>query len=485
MLLTGGDNRFMRSAVAGGEGEPEVASHALWWPPSKVAGRYLAPFLFDRDELDAVERIRGDHVAVEADLGRSRRAAHDPGPAQPGPIVVGVERSERSRDALALARRLARAAGTRLILVSVYPVGARSAAIERGAYARALAEEAETALDWVAAPLAGARPESRAVPCTSVPRGLQQRRGRRGRAGDRRRASQRGPLGRIVPGSVGERLLRGAPCPVAVAPRGYRDAAQGAIARIGVGYVALPEADEALRAAVGLAARTGAAVRVLSVIEPPAVSPCCPSAGARTSARRRRASELAAADPPRDRQRRDAGRDRRRGGRRLRRRRARTALPRGRPADLRLVGTPAGRQRDARQRVDRHPAQGALPAARWSRAAPATASRRCGRRRRGGHRRLSARASRSSASRWSGWAIAISARARSASERPRRCATPHSVATWSTVFFSVVTTEPSVRLARIRLPSLRGRRAQHDERLAALGVHRAAGEVGLAPLEDQ
>jgi len=70
MLLTGGDNRFMRNAVAGGEGEPEVASHALWWPPSKVAGRYLAPFLFDRDELDAVERIRGDHVIVEADLGR-------------------------------------------------------------------------------------------------------------------------------------------------------------------------------------------------------------------------------------------------------------------------------------------------------------------------------------------------------------------------------------------------------------------------------
>jgi len=70
MLLTGGDNRFMRSAVAGGAGEPEVATHALWWPPTKVAGRYLAPFLFDRDDLDAVERIRGDHLAVEADLGR-------------------------------------------------------------------------------------------------------------------------------------------------------------------------------------------------------------------------------------------------------------------------------------------------------------------------------------------------------------------------------------------------------------------------------
>jgi nucleotide-binding universal stress UspA family protein len=82
--------------------------------------------------------------------------------------------------------------------------------------------------------------------------------------------SQRGPLGQIMPGSVGERLPRGASCPVAVAPRGYRSTVQGTIASVGVGYVALPEADEALRAAVGLAARTGAAVRVMNVIEPSA-----------------------------------------------------------------------------------------------------------------------------------------------------------------------------------------------------------------------
>ena len=199
-----------------------------------------------------------------------------PGPAQAGPIVVGVERSERSRDALALARRLASAVDTRLILVSVYPVGARSATIERGAYARALAEEAESALDWVAAPLTGARPESRAMPCTSIPRGLQQVADAEGALAIVVGPSHRGPLGRIVPGSVGERLLRGAPCPVAVAPRGYRDAGDGAIASIGVGYVALPEADEALRAAVGLATRTSAAVRVLSVVEPPASSPVLP-----------------------------------------------------------------------------------------------------------------------------------------------------------------------------------------------------------------
>ena len=198
------------------------------------------------------------------------------GPAQAGPIVVGVERSERSRDALALARRLASAAGSRLILVAVYPVGARSATIERGAYARALAEEAESALDWVAAPLIGPRHESWAVPCTSIPRGLQQVADAEGALAIVVGPSHRGPLGRIMPGSVGERLLRGAPCPVAVAPRGYRAAAHGPFATIGVGYVALPEADDALRAAVGLAARTYATVRVLNVVEPPATSPVLP-----------------------------------------------------------------------------------------------------------------------------------------------------------------------------------------------------------------
>ena len=68
MLLTGGDNRYMRAGVAGGQGEPVVAAHALWWPPAKVSGRYLAPFLFGRDELAAIERIRGDRLQVEADL---------------------------------------------------------------------------------------------------------------------------------------------------------------------------------------------------------------------------------------------------------------------------------------------------------------------------------------------------------------------------------------------------------------------------------
>jgi sulfide:quinone oxidoreductase len=46
MLLTGDTPRYLRAEVGGGRGEDwEVAEHALWWPPSKIAGRRLAPYL--------------------------------------------------------------------------------------------------------------------------------------------------------------------------------------------------------------------------------------------------------------------------------------------------------------------------------------------------------------------------------------------------------------------------------------------------------
>ena len=54
LLLTGGQPEFMRAEVTGGEDQPPVAStQALWWPPSKIAGHWLAPYLAERhDELE-------------------------------------------------------------------------------------------------------------------------------------------------------------------------------------------------------------------------------------------------------------------------------------------------------------------------------------------------------------------------------------------------------------------------------------------------
>jgi sulfide:quinone oxidoreductase len=54
LLLTGDTPRYMRAEIGGGRGEDwEVSEHALWWPPSKIAGRYLSPYLgLQPGELD-------------------------------------------------------------------------------------------------------------------------------------------------------------------------------------------------------------------------------------------------------------------------------------------------------------------------------------------------------------------------------------------------------------------------------------------------
>ena len=44
-LLTGDDSLHMQHAVSGGRGEGTTSPDYLWWPPAKVAGRYLSAFL--------------------------------------------------------------------------------------------------------------------------------------------------------------------------------------------------------------------------------------------------------------------------------------------------------------------------------------------------------------------------------------------------------------------------------------------------------
>ena len=65
LLLTGAAPEFMRAEVSGGADHPPVAStHALWWPPSKIAARWLAPYLAQRH--DELERAPAG-LAVEAE----------------------------------------------------------------------------------------------------------------------------------------------------------------------------------------------------------------------------------------------------------------------------------------------------------------------------------------------------------------------------------------------------------------------------------
>jgi sulfide:quinone oxidoreductase len=52
-LITGSQERWMRRAMTGAPADGEVAEHALWWPPGKVAGRWLAPYLAEIDDAAA------------------------------------------------------------------------------------------------------------------------------------------------------------------------------------------------------------------------------------------------------------------------------------------------------------------------------------------------------------------------------------------------------------------------------------------------
>ena len=84
-------------------------------------------------------------------------------------------------------------------------------------------------------------------------------------------STHRGQLGRVVPGSVGERLLSGAPCPVAVAPRGYANTDHFGLGLIGAAFDGSPESDIALQYAFALAKRLDSMLRIVTIV--PAIEP--------------------------------------------------------------------------------------------------------------------------------------------------------------------------------------------------------------------
>jgi sulfide:quinone oxidoreductase len=77
MMLTGRGKAWMRHQPVGG-GEGTAVRRALWWPPTKIAGRYLSPYLAARHGTDAVgEGPEPDGQPVELDLERDVPATAD------------------------------------------------------------------------------------------------------------------------------------------------------------------------------------------------------------------------------------------------------------------------------------------------------------------------------------------------------------------------------------------------------------------------
>lgn len=186
-------------------------------------------------------------------------------------VIVGVDAREGDQDAIALARALAPDA--ELVLANAYPFDATASRFAMIGYGDALRGAAETAIEAVrdeAGLTDSARIELLAD--ASAAHALQKLAGERHADLLVIASGHRGAVGRTLLGDVGRSLLHGAPCPVAIAPRGWRG---GELATIGVAFDASPEAHRALSWAAELAGERGAKLRLRRAV----LGPGAPVAG--------------------------------------------------------------------------------------------------------------------------------------------------------------------------------------------------------------
>jgi sulfide:quinone oxidoreductase len=68
MLFTGEAPLYLRSGVPGADPDVPGAWYPLWWPPTKVAGRYLPPYLLERGEDEGLRKPPAGFVDIDIPL---------------------------------------------------------------------------------------------------------------------------------------------------------------------------------------------------------------------------------------------------------------------------------------------------------------------------------------------------------------------------------------------------------------------------------
>jgi nucleotide-binding universal stress UspA family protein len=180
------------------------------------------------------------------------------------PIVVGYDPKSSDRTPVAFALRAARFTRAPLVVTSVGShAGAHEAHVEEDLMDRADGALEDLRRDLDAEDVAV---ESVQLESTSAARALHE-------AAEERDAgllvvgsTGRGTVGRVLVGSTAERLMHGAPCPIAIVPHGWQ--AGAGLNTLGVAFVDSDEGHEALRGAYALARRAGAKLRVLTAVKP-------------------------------------------------------------------------------------------------------------------------------------------------------------------------------------------------------------------------
>jgi nucleotide-binding universal stress UspA family protein len=178
-----------------------------------------------------------------------------------GPVIVGVP----GDGALVLGRWAAGALGSPLIVVVVHP--APSAIGSGRVDAEWVADRhraAQLVLDEARATLGG-EAEFRTVASSSAAHGLHDLAEEVGASVVVVGSEKNAPKARLLAGSTAQRLLHGSECSVAVAPAEMPEP-PGALGRLGVAYVDTPDGRAALAEAAEFARRTGAALRLFTVV---------------------------------------------------------------------------------------------------------------------------------------------------------------------------------------------------------------------------
>jgi nucleotide-binding universal stress UspA family protein len=175
-------------------------------------------------------------------------------------MLIGVDATGRSEDAIAFARLLVPATTGDVVVATIVP---RSA--EPGSAARSAAHDTVQRMSGLLAGVDRERIHTAVIAERSAAQGLHLLAAAESAAVVIVGSTHTGSLGRVRPGSTVERLLNGAPCAVAVVPSGYRAERHGAIRRIGVAYDGSAEAKTALDAALAAARALGASLEVVTV----------------------------------------------------------------------------------------------------------------------------------------------------------------------------------------------------------------------------
>jgi nucleotide-binding universal stress UspA family protein len=182
-------------------------------------------------------------------------------------IIVGVDGSPRSEDALSFAGQLAAVTGAKLALLAAYAPGHRPSRPAGSALREHASEVTRKTLMRMRALVDRESVSTHAIADRSPARALHTLAERNDAALIVVGSTHRGRVGRVLPGSTADRLLHRPPCPVAIVPIDYRKRSHEHIETIGVGYDGSEESRAALNAAAQIARCIAARLRVVRVFD--------------------------------------------------------------------------------------------------------------------------------------------------------------------------------------------------------------------------